>query len=163
MSPRRVRARWRRSDSADGGRLDVVRAQISATTASAAGAYGFTISLGGSIALANGVLGSPGLVDVLGMMLGAVAAFVLLEALAQGSLAPEPAVRDRPLSILGNAHIPSAGAALCAVWGLVHVLDGVAAWTVVGFASTGLYFLVTAVQRVATAAVRGRRPRRDAP
>jgi hypothetical protein len=148
----------RRGPGAPGAGRAGLRAQLSATAASAAGPYGYTISLGGSIALAVGALGPPGLADVLLMMAGAVVAFVLLEAVAQGSLAPQASARDRPPSIWGNAHIPSAGATLCAVWAIVHHVDGVAAWGVTGFAVTSIYFVVTAVQRVVTAALRDRRP-----
>jgi hypothetical protein len=148
--------RQRGAGAAGAGRAGL-RAQLSATAASAAGPYGYTISLGGSIALAVGALGPPGLGEVLVMMAGAVAAFVLLEALAQGSLAPQAAARDRPPSIWGNAHIPSAGTTLCAVWAIVHAVGGVPGWALTGFAATGIYFVVTAAQRVVTAAIQDRR------
>ncbi|MDX6554467.1 MAG: hypothetical protein QOD86_662, partial [Miltoncostaeaceae bacterium] len=93
-------------------------------------------------------------------MLGAVAAFVLLEAAAQGSLASQATPRDRPPSIWGNAHIPSAGATLCAVWAILRLVDGSLAWGLVGFAVTAIYFVVTAAQRVVTAALQDRRPPR---
>ena len=133
-----------------------MRAQLAATAASAAGSYGYTISLGGSIALAVDALGGPGLGGVLAMMAGAVAAFALLEGMAQGSLEPRASAPDRPPSIWGNAHVPSAGAALCAVWAVLQAIEGVAGWAATGFAATAAYFAVTAAQRVLTEAARGR-------
>jgi hypothetical protein len=126
-----------------------LRSQLSAGAASAAGPYGYTISLGGSIAIAVDQLGSPHLGGALLMMLGAVAAFVALEVVAQRSVVPQPAQPDRPPSVWGNAHIPSAGAALCGVWGAIHLVDDEAGWLLTGFVATGVYFVVTAVQRIA--------------
>jgi len=126
-----------------------VRAQLGATVISAAGPYGYTITFGGSTALASGRLGSPNLGEVLLLMLGAVTAFVLLELAARDALrAPAD---DRPPSIWGNAHVVSAGGALCLVWALLHVSSGAAMWAAVGLVATLAYFAGTAVQRVAVA------------
>jgi uncharacterized membrane protein YccC len=126
-----------------------LRRQLSASVSSAAGPYGYTISLGGATAMATGRLGSPGLPEALLMMLGAVVAFVVLEVAAQGSLMPGEPPQDRPPSIWGNAHVPSAGLALLAVWGLLRTVHSSVAWLLVGFAATGIYFVMTAVQRIA--------------
>jgi len=128
------------------GRL---RAQVSSTLASAAGPYGYTISLGGATVLASGQLGSPRLLGALLLVVGAVAAFIGLDIAAQGSLVPRDMPQDRAPSVWGNAHVPSAGAAVSAVWGLLHVLGGSAAWLATGFTATLVYFLVTALQRMA--------------
>jgi hypothetical protein len=45
--------------------------------------------------------------------------------------------------------VPSAGLALCAVWGLVHVAHAGTGWALTGFVATGVYFIVAALQRVA--------------
>src|SRR3954447_17500428 len=102
-------------------RVKAVRTQVATTVASAAGPYGYTITLGGSLALASNALGPPHLGDALLMMVGAVAAFVALEAAARGAVDRHGGSDAPPPSPLANAHIPSAGLALCAVWGLVHV------------------------------------------
>lgn len=125
-----------------------LRAQLGATVVSAAGPYGYTISLGGSVALAVAELGSAGLVEALLLMLGAVAAFVALEAIAHGTLEPQPAPMDRPPSIWGNAHVLSAGGALCAVSAAIHLWTGWWMWAVVGFLATSVYFVGTALQRI---------------
>jgi hypothetical protein len=136
-----------------------LRAQVSSTLASAAGPYGYTISLGGATVLASGHLGSPPLLGALLLVLGAVAAFMGLEFLAQGSLVPGDPPSDRPPSVWGNAHVPSAGAAVAAVWGLVHRVGGSVAWFVTGFTATLVYFAVTAIQRMAVDALVARRSR----
>ena len=134
-----------------------LRTQLSATVAGAAGPYGYTISLGGSIALSMHHLGSPGYGRVMLMMAGAVLAFVALELFAQGSMRAGEPPREASTTVWGNAHLPSAGGAISSVWGLIHAVHGPGAWAVVGFVSTFVYFAVTALQRVAVAAVRERR------
>lgn len=130
-----------------------VRQQLGTSVASAAGPYGYTISLGGSIALATDRLGTPHLAGALMLMLGAVLAFVVLEATAQGSVAPQETPADHPPSVLGNAHVPSAGGALLAVWLVVQLSGPPLGWAAAGFAATATYFAVTAVQRIAVAAL----------
>jgi hypothetical protein len=137
--------------------MHALRAQLSATVAGAAGPYGYTISLGGSIVLSVHHLGSPGYGEVMLMMAGAVLGFVTLEFIAQGSFRPIQPAPDIPPTMWGNAHVPSAGGAISAVWGLVHVFDAPEAWAVTGFVATFVYFLVTAAQRIVVAKVRGRR------
>lgn len=133
------------------------RAQLSATVAGAAGPYGYTISLGGSIALTVHHLGSPDYGEVMLLMAGAVLGFVTLELVAQGSFHPIQPAPDIPPTMWGNAHVPSAGGAISAVWGLVHVVDAPVAWAVTGFVVTFVYFAVTAAQRIAVAMVREHR------
>jgi len=123
--------------------------QLSATVASAAGPYGYTISLGGSFAMSNGQLGAPDLGQALLFMVGGVAAFVALELIATRSLAPRAAPADAPRTVWDNAHVASAGTALCAVWGVIHLFVGGIAWLLAGFAATAAYFGVTALQRIA--------------
>lgn len=126
-----------------------VRGELAATVASAAAAYGYTISLGGSIALAGGELGSPNLGDILLLMLGAVAAFLALEWFAHGTLVPTATAGDHPPSIWGNAHLPAAGSALTLVWLVLRIGDAGALWAVVGFVATVVFFLGTVLQRIA--------------
>jgi hypothetical protein len=129
--------------------VKAVRTQVATTVASAAGPYGYTITLGGSVALASNALGPPHLGSALLMMLGAVAAFVALEAAARGAVDTHGGGDAPPPSPLANAHVPSAGLALCAVWGLVHIAHAGAGWALTGFVATGVYFIVAALQRVA--------------
>lgn len=128
-----------------------LREQLSVTATSAAGAYGYTISLGGSIAVAAAALDGPALLEALAMMTGAVLAFAALELWARGSLDPHRPDPDRPSSVFGNAHILSAGAAICAGWAVVHVASGPLAWGLMGFWVTALYFMLTSAQRIAVA------------
>jgi hypothetical protein len=135
------------------------RGELAATAASAAAAYGYTISLGGSIALAVGRLGAPNLGEILLLMAGAVAGFVALEGLAHGTLVPTTTARDRPPSIWGNAHVPAAGSALCLVWALLELDHGFMLWLAVGFVCTSVYFLGTVLQRIALRRLVGLRRR----
>ena len=135
-----------------------VRAQLAATVASAAGPYGYTISLGGSFGVASDQLGTPHLGGAFLLMLGAVAGFVLLEVLAHGRSGERVAPAEPPPSLWANAHILSVGIALLGVWAAVHLAGGGAAWALTGFVATFAYFLVTALQRIAIERL-GRRPR----
>jgi hypothetical protein len=137
--------------------MGALRAQLSATVAGAAGPYGYTISLGGSIALTVHRFGTPGYGQVMLLMAGAVVGFVTLEFIAQGSFKPIEPAPDIPPTMWGNAHVPSAGGAISAVWGLVHVFGEPEAWAVTGFMATFVYFIVTSAQRIAVDAVRRRR------
>ena len=137
-----------------------VRAQLSATIVSAAGPYGYTISLGGSTAMTAGELGSPDLGAALLLMLGAVIGFVVLEVMAHGTLAPRTTAPDRPPSIWGNAHVPAVSAALVLVWCLLQLVDGVAVWAAVGFVVTTVYFMGTVLQRIAVRQISQRLGRR---
>lgn len=134
-----------------------MRQQLSTTVASAASAYGYTLSIAGTTMLADERLGPPHLVGVLLLMTGAVLAFVVLETGAQGSLVPEEVDGEDRTSVWGNAHIPAAGGALCGVWGVVHALTGQVGWLVAGFVATTLYFLGTAAQRIVLRRLTGRR------
>jgi hypothetical protein len=134
-----------------------LRRQLSATVAGAAGPYGYTISLGGSIAVTVHHLGSPNYGEVMLMMAGAVLGFVTLELIAQGSFHPIEPAPDIAPTMWGNAHVPSAGGAISAVSGLIHVVHEPAGWAVTGFVATTVYFTVTAAQRVLVAHVRARR------
>jgi hypothetical protein len=139
------------------GDRESFRGELAAAAASAAAAYGYTISLGGSIALAVGRLGGPNLGEILLLMAGAVAGFVALEGLAHRTLVPITTARDRPPSIWGNAHVPAAGSALTLVWVLLELVDGFIVWAGVGFVATSVYFLGTVLQRIALHRLVGRR------
>ena len=138
----------RAEEQAAGAGRAGLRAQLGATVASAAGPYGYTISLGGSTALGSDQLGTPHLFGALMLMTGAVLAFVVLEAVSHKSLRPQTIDEDHPPSIWGNAHVPSAGAALCAVLGVLQLVGGALGWALTGFIATATYFVVTALQRI---------------
>lgn len=138
------------------------RAQLGATAASAAGPYGYTISLGGSSVVAVERLGAPALGEALLLMVGAVLAFLALElaAVSQPGERQGTPERDVPPSVWGNAHFVSAGAAICGGWLVAHAAGGAAAWLLVGFVTTAVYFALTALQRIAVVAAQRRRRRR---
>jgi hypothetical protein len=131
-----------------------LREQIAVTDSSAAGAYGYTISFGGAIAIAIaiGELGAPALGEALLLMAGAVIAFLTLELVAsRGALRIYRPPPDRPSPAFGNAHFVSAGVAICAAWLTVQLVGAPAAWAVMGFAVTAMNFLITATQRILVA------------
>jgi hypothetical protein len=94
------------------------------------------------------VLGRPDLGEALLLMVGAVVAFVALEGVARGTLQGPAEDADGEARALGNARIPSAGTALCGVWGLVHLIHGPLGRALTGFVATAVYFTLAALQRV---------------
>jgi hypothetical protein len=138
-----------------------VRAQLASTVAAAAGPYGYTISLGGSTALAAGRLGTPGLAGVLLLMVGAVAGFAALERIAWTAATPPDARAPAPPPVAGeNAHVLAAGGALLLVWSTLQVADQPATWLAVGFVATTAYFAGTVLERIALRRLAARRRRR---
>jgi hypothetical protein len=120
-----------------------LRTSIAVSTAP----YGYTLTVWGSGAAAITQLGNPTLPDVLLFMAGAVVSFLTLEALAYGSVAlrvisgPPPTV-----TVWGSAHWLSAGIAILAVWGIDHLVHGLAGWALAGLLATALYLLLNALQ-----------------
>lgn len=136
--------------------MSAYRDQLRATVAGSAAPYGYTLTLGGSLALASGRLGSPRLIEILLLIGGAVVAFVLIEYAAYGSLEVRLATSARPVAVWGNAHLVSAGVAVSAVSGLVHLTGATLVWAACGFVATSIYLLVNAAQ----ISLAGRRARR---
>src|SRR3954454_5402180 len=99
---------WLACEPAPYPRVKAVRTQVATTVASAAGPYGYTITLGGSTALASNALGPPHLGSALLMMSGAAPPSVALGAAARGVADPPAGDDPPPPSPLANAHVPSA-------------------------------------------------------
>jgi hypothetical protein len=124
-----------------------IRDQLRSSVAASSAPYGYTLTVWGSGAVAISQLGSPGAFQVLLLIAGAVAGFVLVEAAAYGSLSIRPASGEPTQMVLvGNAHLLSAGGAVVLVWALLHAVTTGVGWLVAGFAATVAYLVVSAAQ-----------------
>jgi hypothetical protein len=115
----------------------------SATLELAVVPYGFTLSLGGSLAVAVGRHGRPSVLDAVLLVVGAVAGFTLLSGVARYAELGRPPRPRRPTGFpwwMGPATAAAAGAAVCASWLAGGAVSGTPSWTATGLAATLVYF-----------------------
>ena len=127
---------------------DRVRAQLKRSVSAAIVPYGYTLTVTGSTVLASERLGIPGLGALLSMIAGAAAAMLVIETAASGTPRPrvEPPQAMPALTGWAGFQILPAALAVLVADAVVLVLDGVAAWPVIGFMATGTYLGLSAVQ-----------------
>lgn len=121
-----------------------------------ANAYGFTLVVWGTGALAIWQLGEPDPADVFAYLGGALVSISLIVAVVFGIWHPfqTPQPPRRPFSAM---HLASAPAAAAGGWALTLVLDGAEGFFVAAFLAVGLYQLLLAVEVAAALAPRPRR------
>lgn len=103
-------------------------------------AYGFTLVVWGTGALAISELGMPGPAGIFAFIGGALVSMSLIVAVVFGVWRPfrvEPPPR-RPFSAM---HLPSVPAAMAAGWGLTAVLGGVAGYFLAALVAVAVYEL----------------------
>jgi hypothetical protein len=112
-----------------------------------ASAYGFTLIIWGTGALAVHQLGQPGPAEVFAYVGGALVAAVLIIAGAFGirNTIREEHPQRRAYSAM---HLPSVPIAMIAGWAVTHVLLGWAGFFTAGFVAVLLYELVLSVEIV---------------
>jgi hypothetical protein len=127
--------------------MNELRESLRSSIAVSTAPYGYTLTIWGSGAVAMKPLGSPGLLEVLLYMAGAVVAFLVVEAFAYGV----PALRigfgpPPPVTVWGSAHWLSTGLSIFAAWGIAHAIAGAGVWALLGGVVTLLYLLLNACQ-----------------
>jgi hypothetical protein len=128
------------------------RRSLRAAAAASATPYGYTITTWASGTLTATTIGAPHLLDVLLFIAGAVAAFVLVEGAAHGSIAAVAAGTAPPdVPVWARLHVLPAGGAVVLVWAADRAIGGTAAWLPAGFLATGTYLLLGAVQTTVAA------------
>lgn len=131
-----------------------MRERLRSSGASTAGPYGYTLTIWGSGMVCSKELGSPGVLEILLFLAGAVAAFVLVEAIAYGDLRPRTASAPRDvMAIWGSAHLPAAAGAVLLVWLSDQIVTGTLAWPIAGGVATATFLLLNAAQNLAAARV----------
>ncbi len=130
----------------DGG-ASPLRRQLQTSGSGSGGPYGYSLTVWGTGTVGIDELGKPGVGQVLLLVAGAVAAFVLVEAFAYGSLRPQRARAPEPTRALwGNAHWLAAGGAIVLAWAVDRILGTGVAWALGGFAATAAFRLLHAVE-----------------
>lgn len=110
-----------------------------------ANAYGFTLVVWGTGALAIWQLGKPDPADVFAYLGGALVSISLIVAVVFGVWHPfeSPEPPRRPFSAM---HLASAPAATAVGWALTLLLDGAPGLLVAAFLAVGVYQLLLAVE-----------------
>lgn len=124
-----------------------------------ANAYGFSLVVWGTGALAIWQLGKPDPAEVFAFLGGGVVAISLIVAVVFGVRRPfaEPEPPRRPFSAM---HVVSAPAAVAPGWMLTFAVEGVGGFFVAAFVAVSAYQLLLAVEVGAALAPRRRRERR---
>jgi hypothetical protein len=133
------------------------RSALKATAAASAAPYGYTLTIWTSGAVLSHARGTPGTVDALLFLLGAVSAFALVAGLAFGSLSEVMSPEPPPPVVFGGLHLFSVGLAIGAASLFAHAIEDAAAWPLAGFLATALYLLGSGVQLALAYATRGGR------
>lgn len=124
------------------------RDHLHSVVAASAGPHGYTLTLwtAGSVT-SHTQGGMPGTANALLLLVGAVAAFGLVGALAVGGVG---AVIDPPvplrMRVWGGVHLPAVGLSILLCRLLAGLLHGHAVWISVGFSATATYLLVSGLQ-----------------
>jgi hypothetical protein len=130
-----------------------LRSHLRSAVAASAGPYGYTLTIFATGSVASYVIGRPHVFELLLFIAGAVAAFLLVEAVAFGSprahLKPGEA---GPVEAWGQAHLVSAGLAIFLSWAALQAVSSNVGWAVAGFVSTATYLMLNAVQSLLAAA-----------
>lgn len=123
-----------------------------------ADAYGFTLVVWGTGALAVWQLGKPDPAEVFAYLGGALVSISLIVAIVFGVRRPleEPESPRRPLSAM---HLASAPAAVAAGWALTPLFGGAAGYFVAAFVAVGVYQLLLAAEVASALAPRRTRAR----
>lgn len=111
--------------------------------------YGYTLSVWTSGALLISAHGLPNLAAALSFMVGSVAGYALVGALAFGNLGDPGGGGDgvgRAPALWGNVHILSIGGAILVSYPASYFLDGHLAWPATGLAATAAYLLLLAAE-----------------
>lgn len=110
--------------------------------------YGYTLTVLSTHAVLTDAHGNPQVPDVLLFVIGAVAAFSLLGALAE-RLSPEPLQAGSGEMIwAGAVHAVAIGVAIGAA-ALLAMIPGAIAWALGSFAATALYLSIASAEIVA--------------
>jgi hypothetical protein len=129
------------------------------TLSNRANAYGFTLVVWGTGALASWQLGRPDPADIFAYLGRALVSISLIVALVFGVWRPFEEIEPprRPFSAM---HLASAPAAAASGWALTLVLGGIGGFFVSAFVAVGAYQLLLAVEVAAALAPGRKEPRR---
>jgi hypothetical protein len=121
------------------------------TLRNTAAAYGYTLTVGSTIASLTSVRGKPGEGDLFLLAAGGLAAFAILEMLVQRGVGRHPGSPDTAFPFAGTLNLLSVAGALGASTGIAHAVHSSLAWLLAPMAATAVYMLLVAAQVSAVA------------
>jgi hypothetical protein len=128
-----------------------------------AAAYGYSVTITATFGVLSTTRGTPGVMQILAFVAGAVLAFAVVEAVASGGYRHEMEEEPSSIRALGSSiSVFSVGGALGLVFALTWLVGGVAVWPLRSFLATVSYLLAFALE-ITIADVIQRRVRREAP
>lgn len=121
-------------------------AALEATLRTTAAAYGYTLTIGMTIAALTGVRGTPRTGELFLFIAGGVAAFVALELVLHAIPAHDDKVAGPAFPLAGALNLVAVAAGLGAAVGLAHAVHSDLAWLLAAMCSTAIYMLIVALQ-----------------
>lgn len=123
------------------------RESLRSAVAACGAPYGYTLSVWTSGALLISAHGLPNLAAARSFMVGSVAGYALVGAVAFGNLGdPGGDGVGRAPALWGNVHILSIGGAILVSYPASHFLGRYLAWPATGLAATAAYLLLLAAE-----------------
>ena len=136
---------------------------LHASATSNAAAYGYSVTITATFGVLSTTRGTPGGMQILAFVAGAVLAFAVVEAVASGGYRHEMEEEPSTIRALGSSiSIFSVGGALGFVFAATRLMGGLAVWPLGSFLATVTYLLAFALE-IAVADVIQRRARHDTP
>lgn len=133
-----------RSDLSTGRRL---RRGLQTSVVDNSSAFGFSITITASFGMLNRLHGQPGVGEIFGFALAAVAAFTVLQAVASSGFRTRPGTAPREVVMLGTAlNLASVGLGVGAATLTGLVLDSSVAWPLGAFLAAFTYVLAEALE-----------------
>jgi hypothetical protein len=123
------------------------RAQLRSVVTASAAPHGYTLTLWTSGALTiRAAGGAPSVIEVLLLLVGAVAGFGMVGLLAYGSLNEVLSPAPPAIRLWAALHLLSVGACVLLVYGVTVLAHGWMLWPLAGFTATATYFLILGAQ-----------------
>ncbi len=117
-------------------------------------AFGFSITITASFGMLNRLHGQPGVGEIFGFALAAVAAFTVLQAVASSGFRTRPGTAPREVVMLGTAlNVASVGLGVGAATLTGLTLDSSVAWPLGAFLAAFVYILAEALELTLAARV----------
>jgi hypothetical protein len=116
------------------------------TVAVSAGPYGYTLTIWTSGAVLTHARGVPSSERAVLFLIGAVAAYALVGALAFGGFSEQLSSERSRSAVWGGLHLVSVGLAIGAASLIARLVTNDAAWPLGGFLATAIYLTASALE-----------------
>jgi hypothetical protein len=134
------------SEGVGGKSMGLLRTALSRSVVSKAEMYGFPLIVWSSGSLQAHRFGSPGIVEVVAYVCGALAAMMLVVALACGGLTGPLPQRDLSVRAFGAVHVLSVLGSVVAVWAVALITRGFLAFFLASFATILVFEVLLSIE-----------------